>query len=149
MLIVIAPVFTEKFDEAVRKVTAVERIQSTEVTPSLLPMLGVTPAIGRAFVAGDEEPGQTRVILISHGLWQQRFGGRADIVGQTLRLNSTTHTIVGVMPADFAFPDKVTRAWTPFKVEPVVTPGTPGFSISMFQAIGRLREGATTEQQRK
>ena len=124
----------------------VERIQVAEITPSLLPMLQATPALGRAFTAGDEEPGRPPLIILSHGFWQQRFGGRPDVIGQTLRLNATTYTISGVMPAGFAFPDKETQAWTPLHVFPVLTPGAPGFSISMFQAIGRLREGTTPAQ---
>jgi putative ABC transport system permease protein len=84
--------------------------------------------------------------VLSSGLWQQRFGGRPDVVGQTIKLNSTTYTVIGVMPADFAFPDRVTRAWTPFRIDPVVKPNTPGFSISMFQAMGRLRDGVTPAQ---
>src|SRR5207253_1129705 len=58
----------------------------------------------------------------------------------------TSYTVVGVMPAAFTFPDRDTVAWVPFFVEPVTTPGRGGFSISMFQAIGRLRPGATAAQ---
>jgi putative ABC transport system permease protein len=123
-----------------------QRIQIAEVTPSLLPMLHAAPFLGRTFAEGDEEPGRARVIVLSHGLWQQSFGGRPDVLGQTLRLNSTDYSVIGVMPAGFAFPDKAARAWTPFHVSPVVSPGTPGFSISMFQAIGRLRPGVTPAQ---
>ena len=60
------------------------------------------------------------------GYRRQRFGGRGDIVGQTLRLDGTTYTIVGVMPASFAFPDRETRAWMPFHVPPVKQPGQQG-----------------------
>ena len=123
-----------------------ERMQRVQVTPTLFPMLQAAPAIGRTFAPGEEEPGRPPVVILSHGLWQQRFGGRADIVGQSLKMNSTIYTVVGVMPAGFAFPDKTARAWTPFEIPPVVTPGTPGFTISMFQAMGRLRQGATPAQ---
>jgi hypothetical protein len=68
------------------------------------------PAIGHAFVEGDEAPERPRLIILSHGFWQQRFGGRADILGQSLRLDTTTYTIAGVMPVSFAFPDRQTRA---------------------------------------
>lgn len=125
---------------------APERIKITDVTPSLLPVLNAAPAIGRVFVPGEEEPGRDHVILLSHTLWQQRFGSRADVGGQTIRLNGTPYTVVGVMPPWFAFPDMATRGWVPFRVRPVVTPGLTGFSISMFQAIGRLKPGATPAQ---
>ena len=123
-----------------------ERIRVAAVTPSLLTLLEAVPLIGRTFAPGDEEPGHVPTLLISHGWWQQRFGGRSDILGQTMGLNATTYTIVGVMPPEFAFPDRTTRAWVPLRVPPVVTPGRTGFSLSMFQAIGRLREGVTPAQ---
>jgi predicted permease len=125
---------------------AVERIQRTTVTPTLLPLLQATPMLGRAFQAGEEAPGRDQIALLSYGLWQQRFGGRADAIGQSLTLSGTPYTVVGVMPPEFAFPDRKTRVWTPFQISPVVTPGTASFSISMFQAIGRLRPGVTPAQ---
>ena len=122
------------------------RMSIAEVTPTLFPMLQATPALGRTFVPGDDEPGRASIAIISHGLWTQRYGSRADVIGQTVRFDTTTYTIVGVMPQSFAFPDRETAAWIPFYVEPVTAPGRDGFSISMFQAIGRLRPGVTAEQ---
>ena len=123
-----------------------ERIGIGYVTPSLFPMLRAEPALGRTFLPGEEEPSRPPAVVLSHGLWQERFGARADVLGQTLRLEDTTYTIVGVMPASFAFPDRDTRAWLPYRVRPVTTPGQDGFYVSIFQAIGRLRPGATVEQ---
>jgi len=123
-----------------------ERFRVAAVTPSLLTLLEAVPLTGRLLNPGDEDPGRAPVLVISHALWQQRFGGRSDILNQTIRLNGATHAIVGVMPPGFEFPDTTTRAWTPLHVPPVVTPGQPGFSLSMFQAIGRLREGVTPVQ---
>ena len=123
-----------------------ERITIADVTPSLLPMLRAEPALGRTFMPGEEEPAHPPAVVLSFGLWQERFGGRADVLGQTLRLDDTTYTIVGVMPASFMFPDRETRAWVPFRIRPVKTPGQEGFYVSIFQAIGRLRPGATIEQ---
>ena len=122
-----------------------ERIAIAQVTPSLFPLLGARPAYGRLFTAGEEEPGRPHLVILSYGLWQQRFGGRPDVIGRSLQLDGTPSTIIGIMPASFAFPDRETRAWTPFYIPPVVNPGG-GFSIDMFQAIGRLRPGATPEQ---
>ncbi len=122
------------------------RLTIADVTPTLFPMLQASPALGRLFVDGDDQPGRAPIVILSHALWQRAFGGRADIVGQTVRFDATTYTIVGVMPASFAFPDRDTGAWVPFYVEPVTPPGGKGFSISMFQAIGRLRPGATAAQ---
>jgi putative ABC transport system permease protein len=126
--------------------SSTSRIVIADVTPTLFPMLGASPAAGRAFVRGDDEPGRPPIVILSYGLWQQQFGGRADAVGRTLRLDATTYTVVGAMPASFMFPDRQTRAWVPFYIEPVTTPGRAGFSISMFQALGRLRPGVTPLQ---
>ena len=116
------------------------------LTPGLFEMLGIHAAIGRTFVAGDEDPAQPPIAIISHGFWREQFGGRADIVGQHLRLDGSLCTIVGVMPASFAFPDRETRAWQPLYVQPVTQPGKPGRYISMFQAVGRLRQRTTPAQ---
>ena len=122
------------------------RITIADVTPTLFPMLQAVPALGRAFVSGDDEPGRAPIIVLSYGFWQQQFGGRADAIGKSVRLDATTYTIVGVMPSPFFFPDRETRAWVPFYIEPVTTPGRQGFSISMFQAMGRLRPGIMAQQ---
>src|SRR5262245_21958334 len=82
-----------------------ERVTGAVVTPSLFPMLGETSALGRAFVAADEEPGRSRVVILSHALWQRRFGGDPAIVGRTIVVDESTVEIVGVMRAGFAFPD--------------------------------------------
>ena len=76
-----------------------ERVRVAFITPSLLPMLRATPAIGRTFQEGDEDPGRAQPLILSHGFWQTRFGGRADIIGRSVRLDETTYTIVGIMPA--------------------------------------------------
>jgi putative ABC transport system permease protein len=124
-----------------------ERIPITEVTPSLFPLLRASPLLGYGFVEGDAEPGHPAIVMLSYGLWQNRFGGRADIVGQTLRLDGASRTVVGVMPASFAFPDRDARAWIPFYVRPVTNRTKEGgFSLSLFQALGRLAPGATPEQ---
>jgi putative ABC transport system permease protein len=122
------------------------RITICDVTPSLFPMLQVAPVLGRGFAPGDEEPGRPKIVILSYGLWQRQFGGRADAVGSRIRFDTTTYTIVGVMPASFEFPDRDTRAWVPFYIEPPTTPGQGGMSISMFQAIGRLKPGVTPAQ---
>jgi putative ABC transport system permease protein len=123
-----------------------QQLRVTSITPGLFEMLGGHAAIGRLFAAGDEQDGRPKIAIVSYATWQQRFGGRPDIVGQTLRLDGTTHTIVGVMPASFGFPDRDTRAWVPLLVSPMSVPGRPGRRIQMLQAVGRLRAGSTPEQ---
>ncbi len=123
-----------------------ERIRVADVTPGLLALLRGAPALGRAFLPGEEEPGGPPLIILSHGFWLQHFAGRADVIGQHIRLDTTTFTVVGVMPPSFVFPDPQIRAWIPFYVQPVFTPGQERHTISMFQAIGRLRDGVSAVQ---
>ncbi len=87
-----------------------ETMQGAEVSPGLLPLLGVAPERGRVF-APDDAAGALGII--SHATWQTRFGGRPDILGRTLRFADDALTVVGVMPASFRFPDADTAFWEP------------------------------------
>jgi len=132
-------------------------IQVAGVTPRLLEVVGGTPLIGRLFVPEDAHDirvspvgapanGPVPNAIISYGLWQQQFGGRPDVLQQPLRLDGITYSIVGVMPASFAFPDRATRAWMAWKIQPMTTPGSDNVSLMMFNALGRMRPGVTPEQ---
>ncbi|MGH9407887.1 MAG: ABC transporter permease [Vicinamibacterales bacterium] len=124
------------------------RITIGRVTPSLFPMLQVSPALGRRFGPQDASPGQPPIVILSYGLWQQQFGGRPDAIGSPIRFDKKTYTIVGVMPASFAFPNRDTRAWVPFAVPPELLQSGPnvGIHVSMLQALGRLKPGVTPAQ---
>jgi predicted permease len=122
------------------------RIVIGDVTPSLFPMIGASPEMGRLFADGEERPGSAPVAILSHALWQRTFGARPDILGQRVRFDSITYTVIGVMPAPFVFPDAETAAWVPLDVPPVTVPSRKGWRISIFQAIGRLRPGVNADQ---
>src|SRR5882762_2363822 len=81
-----------------------ERVTGARVTANLFAMLGAQTEHGRAIAPDENQTGHDRVVVLSHGFWQRRFGGNANAVGQTLRLNDQDYTIVGVMPASFQFP---------------------------------------------
>jgi hypothetical protein len=68
------------------------------VTASYFDVLGVRPALGRAFRGDEETPGRHQVAILGHDLWVRRYGGRDDIVGQTVRFDDTAYLVVGVMP---------------------------------------------------
>jgi putative ABC transport system permease protein len=121
------------------------RVPIIPTTPSLFRILKVHPLIGRPFNEGEGASNQPGAVILSYGLWQERFGGRSDIVGHRLQLNDRAHTIVGVMPRDFAFPDLEPRAWTAWSVPPVVASNGALVGV-LFRAIARLRPGTTPEQ---
>ena len=112
-----------------------ERVEAGQVTSNLFQVLGVNPILGRNFLPDEETPG-TRVVMLGYGLWQRRFGGDRDIVGRTIRVNAVPHTVVGVMPAGFAFP-QVGQAWRPLPTDLQNAPGNRFYAGS----IGRLKPG--------
>jgi len=90
-----------------------ERLNSAIVTGHFFQVLGVGAKIGRVLLPGDDQPGSDGVVLLSHGLWQRRFGADPRIVGEKLTLSGGSPTIVGVMPPDFKFPDEEVELWMP------------------------------------
>src|SRR5260221_2383967 len=121
------------------------RVPIISTTPSLFPILKVRPLIGRLFRDGEGASGQPGVVILSYGLWQERFAGRLEIIGDVVRLDDRPHTIVGVMPREFAFPDREARAWTAYDIPQVAAPNG-ALAGAIFRAIARLREGATPAQ---
>src|SRR5262249_11735726 len=89
-----------------------ERLTGALVSANVFRLLGVTPLVGRVFLEEEDRPGSSQVAIISYGLWQRRFSGMSDITGQTINLNGVTHAVVGVMPANFQFPNRA-DVWTP------------------------------------
>jgi putative ABC transport system permease protein len=121
-----------------------ERIEGARVSASLFPLLGVKAALGRTFLAEEEQPGHERVVILSHGLWQRRFGADPGFIGQTLTLNGSSYTVVGILPASFKFPDKE-ELWTPlaFNPEQLIESARGGRSLLV---IGRLKPAVTLRQ---
>ena len=126
------------------------RMPVAAVTPSLLDVVSAAPLRGRLFVDADAKTGvapQTSsagVIVLSYGLSQERFGGPDAAIGRVVRVDGKPMTVVGVMPKAFAFPDRETRAWTPWAPPPVYDGNV--LQMSIFSALARLRPGATPEQ---
>lgn len=119
------------------------RLRSAAVTASLFDVLRRRPVLGRPFASRDEIDGQA--VILSHALWVERFGGRADAIGRSLTLEGQPRTIVGVMGPDFVFPDVECRVWVPFLVPGVV--GDKGVRrMAIFPALARLRPGVAPRQ---
>ena len=95
-----------------------ERIQGQAVTGGTLAAIGVSPFIGRVFTGSENDLGPPEpVIVLSHRLWQRRFGGRADVIGRTARLDRVNRTIIGVMPEGFHYPNEGVDYWIPLAVD--------------------------------
>ena len=121
-----------------------ERLTMGDCSASLFTVLGARPLVGALFTASDEATRDEDVAMIAYDLWQRRYNGRADVVGQVITLDGHRRTILGVMPRDFAFPDRETSLWAPLRVPSVVTDN--GRRVSVFDAIGLLRPGVTAQQ---
>ncbi len=117
------------------------------VSVELFDVLRVRPLLGRAFRPEENEAGRDRVMLLSHGLWQRRFGGDAAIVGRTVVANGRPYTVVGVMPPGFDYPEKRYQLWVPFPFRGENPDNLPISRQSRYlQVIGRLADGVTPAQ---
>jgi putative ABC transport system permease protein len=120
-----------------------ERLQGRRVSANFFATLGVAPAMGRGFLAEEDEPGGNRVVVLSHNLWQRRFGADRDIIGKVLRLNGQDFTVVGVMPASFRW--QTDELWSPLALGPEnFTPR--GRGSHFLQVIARLKPQVTLQQ---
>jgi predicted permease len=122
-----------------------QRVQSMLARPSLLRLLGAQPQLGRIFSEDEGETGNERKVVLTHGLWQQLYAGRASAVGEELRINGIPHTIVGVLPDGFHFLNPDVRLWLPlaFSAEERSDESRHSNNWSM---VGRLAPGATIAQ---
>jgi len=93
-----------------------ERLQGVRISANAMQMLGVEAAAGRALVPDDDDPNNTRVVMLSYGLWQRRFGGTSEALGKTLTLNGDSYTIVGVLPPRFVIPNAETEILVPLRM---------------------------------
>jgi putative ABC transport system permease protein len=118
-----------------------ERLQGNEISYDTFETLGVAPLLGRNFSAAEGQPGQDAVVMLSHGLWTQRFGARPEVIGQTINLSNRTRAIIGVMPPGFQFPNRA-ELWVPLAPAPQVWRRTD----HGFGAIARLKPGVTHAQ---
>ena len=80
---------------------APERVNGQRVSPTFFSMLGVRPALGRDFNTAEDTPGTNQVVIISHGLWERRFGGDSSIVGKPISINGAAYLLAGVLPASY------------------------------------------------
>ena len=120
------------------------RLSGQSVSSAFFPMLGAEPVLGRTFLPEDEKPGQRKVVVLSHGFWQRRFGGDPAVLDRTLTLDGSQFTIVGVMPAGFRFL-KDADLWAPLDV-PAALQQMRG--ARFLQVVARLKPGMSLDQAR-
>ena len=120
------------------------RLTGTAVSAELFSVLGARPELGRSFSSGDDAPGEDRYVILSHNLWEQRFGSDPSIVSRTIELEGIGRQVVGLMPADFHFPSSKTQLWVPLHNEPN-NPSTY-WAGDFMPVIGRLRPGSSAKQ---
>ena len=121
-----------------------ERLTARAVSYEFFPTLGVSAALGRTFLPEEDDPDRGRVALLSHGLWQRRFGGDPQVIGQTIALDDATHEVVGVMPEQFDYPPG-TELWTPIGFTGAQRDASTRNS-EFLSVIARLRDGVTLPQ---
>src|SRR5829696_10278625 len=94
-----------------------ERLPGVRISANALQMLGVQAAAGRGLVPEDDNPNSARVVMLSYGLWQRRFGGTSEALGKTLTFNGDPYTVVGILPARFVIPNAEIEIMVPLRMD--------------------------------
>jgi putative ABC transport system permease protein len=125
-----------------------ERLMGADVSVGIFPLLGVNPILGRVFLDEEDRPGGPRVVILSYGFWQRRFGGDPHILGRPLTLNGASYTVVGVMARGFKLPQNDGELWAPLQLNPADVNGASR-GIHWIWGLARLRPGVSVEQAQK
>jgi putative ABC transport system permease protein len=121
---------------------APEEVWGPAVTANLIPMLGIRPLLGRTFSADEEGP-ETKAVVLSYRLWQRRFGGDPNLVGNSILMNGEKYSVIGVMPRGFQYPDRTTELWLPLGLQPqILTRRNSHF----LKVVGRLKRDRNIAQ---
>jgi macrolide transport system ATP-binding/permease protein len=126
-----------------RTISGTEPVQAERVSGGFFQTLGVHPMLGRDFYSGEDRPGGPNLTLLSYGAWLHRFGGRKDIVGRTVDLDSDAYTVIGVLPRAFNFaPGGNAEFWVPLNT---FSHHETKRTFYAFEGIGRLRDGVNVK----
>jgi putative ABC transport system permease protein len=123
------------------------RVEGATVTVNLLPLIGVSPSLGRGFTDNDAIVGNNNVVLISNGMWQRMFGGARNAVGKRINVEGVPFTIVGVMPESFHFPSNRAEYWQPYAF--ATSNAGLMWGIGGRSFVGRLGPNVRLEQARR
>jgi putative ABC transport system permease protein len=120
------------------------QVRAGAVTSNFFSLLGVQPQLGRSFLPEEEQPGNDRVLVVSHTFWQNDLGGTKDAIGRTMNLNDKSYVVVGVLPVDFQSPvGGNPTVWVPLVSEETES-GLPGGPLVF--TLARLKSGLTLER---
>ncbi len=121
-----------------------ERFDGMRVSASYFDVLGVSPALGRTFLPGEDQPGRDQVVILSDGLWQRRFGSNPNVVGAAVRLNGDSYKVVGVMPKGYRLGYYGPQLWTPlvFPPQSLLPAAREDRSLDV---MARLKSGVSVE----
>jgi macrolide transport system ATP-binding/permease protein len=120
-----------------------EPVPAGRVSDGFFRTLGVEPILGRNFRPGEDRPGQPKIAILSYGTWMKRFGGRRDLIGESISLTGEAYTVVGVLPRGFAFaPRASAEVWVPLLDK---TGCEKRRSCHNLDGVGRLRDGVTVQ----
>ncbi len=127
--------------------TATQKIGDVTASPNLFGLLGVAPSLGRTFTPAEQQPGKDHVAILSDLVWRTQFHADPHVLGQTVRVDNTPVTIIGVMPAGFTFPissdETPAQIWRPAVLEP--SKQGRGMEANGYQTVARLHSGATLQ----
>lgn len=115
-----------------------EPIQGMYVSANMFELLRVAPEKGRGFTADEDRMGGPPVVIISHALWERRFGGDPNALGKTMTISGTTATVIGIMPAQFQLLDPAAEVWAPLRQNQFASSAR---QVRLLSVVGRLNDG--------
>lgn len=121
------------------------RLDGVMATSDMFAVLGVSPLLGRSLTSIDDQPSSPLTMVMSYRLWTTAFGGRPDVLGQSVTLNDDSYVVVGVMPPQFSFPSRETPFWVPLRMTGDLMADRANWFLNV---IARLADGTTIEQAR-
>lgn len=121
---------------------AATRLIGLRATPSLFATLGTQPALGRALIDDDAQPGNDKVVVLSQRTWRENFASDPAVIGRDINLDGSLHRVVGVMPTGFFFPESDAQVWTPYTILPEQREDKER-GYSAINAIGLLKPDAS------
>ncbi|HKO62398.1 MAG TPA: ABC transporter permease [Pyrinomonadaceae bacterium] len=126
-----------------------ERVDLAMTSANFFSVFGQQPLHGRFFIPADEQAGHEPIVVLSHELWQRRFGADPSVVGKQITLDGSSYTVIGIAPGGFTYPDKTSVWIPPFRLAPTINANmdpTQVRGFGMLQAVGLLRPGVSFEQ---